>query len=101
MAPLDTGSVTNVVRLAEPLGRGPGPASADARTLGDHLRATREHKSLSLVQVAEATRVRRVYLEAIEANDLAPLPSRPFAVGYVRAYARALGLDGDAAVART
>ena len=100
MAPLDTGSVTNVVRLAEPLGRGPGPLSADSSTLGHHLRAVREHKGLSLVQVAEATRVRRVYLEALEANDLAPLPSRPFAVGYVRAYARALGLDGDAAVAR-
>jgi cytoskeleton protein RodZ len=100
MAPLDTGSVTNVVRLAEPIGRGPGPSSADSPSLGHHLRATREHKGLSLVQVAEATRVRRVYLEAIEADDLGPLPSRPFAVGYVRAYAKALGLDGDAAVAR-
>ena len=100
MAPLDTGSVTNVVRLAEPIGRGPSPAPRDSATLGEHLRAVREHKGLSLLQVAEATRVRRVYLEALERNDIAPLPSRPFAVGYVRAYARALGLDGDAAVAR-
>jgi cytoskeleton protein RodZ len=100
MAPLDTGSVTNVVRLAEPIGRGPGPSSADAPTLGAHRRAPREHKGLSLVQVAEATRVRRVYLEALERDDLKPLPSRPFAVGYVRAYAKALGLDGDAAAAR-
>ena len=100
MAPLDTGSVTNVVRLAEPLGRGPGPLPTDSVTLGAYLRAVREHKGLSLVQVAEATRVRRLYLEALERDDLAPLPSRPFAVGYVRAYARALGLDGDAAVAR-
>ena len=100
MAPLDTGSVTNVVRLAEPLGRGPGPAASDAVTLGGHLQAVREHKGLSLLQVAEATRVRRVYLEALERDDLTPLPSRPFAVGYVRTYARALGLDGDAAVAR-
>ena len=100
MAPLDTGSVTNVVRLAEPIGRGPGPLASDSATLGAHLRAVREHKGLSLVQVAEATRVRRVYLEALERDDLTPLPSRPFAVGYVRAYARALGLDGDTAVAR-
>ncbi len=100
MAPLDTGSVTNVVRLAEPLGRGPGPLAADSPTLGAHLRAVREHKGLSLIQVAEATRVRRLYLEALERDDIAPLPSRPFAVGYVRAYGRALGLDGDAAVAR-
>ncbi len=100
MAPLDTGSVTNVVRLAEPLGRGPGPLAADSATLGAYLRAVRESMELSLLQVAEATRVRRLYLEALERDDITPLPSRPFAVGYVRAYARALGLDGDAAVAR-
>ncbi len=100
MAPLDTGSVTNVVRLAEPIGRGPSPSAQASATLGAYLRAVREHKVLSLLQVAEATRVRRVYLEALERDDITPLPSRPFAVGYVRAYARALGLDGDAAVAR-
>ena len=100
MAPLDTGSVTNVVRLAEPIGRGPAPLASESASLGAHLRAVREHKGLSLLQVAEATRVRRVYLEALERNDVSPLPSRPFAVGYVRAYARSLGLDGDSAVAR-
>ena len=78
----------------------PAPLSADSPTLGAYLRAVREHKGLSLIQVAEATRVRRLYLEALERDDITPLPSRPFAVGYVRAYGRALGLDGDAAVAR-
>jgi len=39
-------------------------------------------------------------LNALEEGDHAPLPSRPFAVGYVRAYGRALGLDGDEIVAR-
>jgi len=53
-----------------------------------------------LVQVAAETRVRRLYLNALEESDHAPLPSRPFAVGYVRAYARVLGLDGDEIVAR-
>ena len=100
MAPLDTGSMTNVLRFAEPLGRGPGPDATQFTALGEYLRAIREHRDLSLVQVAEVTRVRRLYLAAIEAGDLTPLPSRPFAVGYVRAYAKALGLDGDAAVAR-
>ena len=100
MAPLDTGSMTNILRFAEPPGRGPGPESTNFSNLGEYLRAVREHKDLSLVQVAEVTRVRRLYLGAIETGDLTPLPSRPFAVGYVRAYAKALGLDGDAAVAR-
>lgn len=100
MAPLDTGSVNNVLRLADPFGRGPGPSSADFSSFGAYLRAVRDHKGLSIAQVADATRVRRSYLSAIEEGDLSPLPSRPFAIGYVRAYARALGLDGDAAVAR-
>ncbi|MGC1305387.1 MAG: helix-turn-helix domain-containing protein [Caulobacteraceae bacterium] len=92
--------MTNILRFAEPPGRGPGPDPTQFSALGEYLRAIREHKDLSLVQVAEVTRVRRLYLAAIEAGDLTPLPSRPFAVGYVRAYAKALGLDGDAAVAR-
>ena len=92
--------MTHVLRLADPIGRGPGPSAAGFDQLGAYLRAVREHKDLSLAQVAAATRVRRVYLAAIESDDLTPLPSRPFAVGYVRAYARALGLDGDAAAAR-
>jgi cytoskeleton protein RodZ len=98
--PLDTGSVTSMLRLAEPFARGPGPDASAYATLGAYLQAVREHRSLSLAQVADLTRVRRTYLEALERDDLTPLPSRPFAVGYVRAYARALGLDGDAAVAR-
>jgi transcriptional regulator with XRE-family HTH domain len=100
MAPLDTGAVTHILRLADPLGRGPGPSSSEFTSLGAYLKAVREHKELSLAEVAEATRVRKVYLAAIEADDLTPLPSRPFAVGYVRTYARVLGLDGDAAAAR-
>jgi len=100
MAPLDTGSIITTVRSAEPFGRGPAPASADFAEVGQYLRAIREHRGLSLAQVAAETRVRRLYLNALEEGDHAPLPSRPFAVGYVRAYARALGVDGDELVAR-
>jgi cytoskeletal protein RodZ len=59
------------------------------------LRAAREAQGRTLPQLAEATRVRRAYLQAIE--DMRPdlLPSRPFAVGYAKAYARALGLDAE------
>lgn len=100
MAPLDTGSITTVVRSADPFGRGPPPTASDFVELGQYLRAVREYRGLSLAQVAADTRVRRLYLGAIEDADHGPLPSRPFAIGYVRAYARALGLDGDEIVAR-
>jgi cytoskeletal protein RodZ len=100
MAPLDTGSITTVLRSADPFGRGPAPASSDFAEVGQYLKAVREYRGLSLAQVAAETRVRRLYLSALEDKDHGPLPSRPFAIGYVRAYARVLGLDGDEMVAR-
>ena len=73
---------------------------AAADSLGAGLRAAREFKGLSVVEVAEMTRVRRVYLLAIEAMQFSELPSRPFALGYVRAYAAALGLDEGKVIER-
>jgi cytoskeleton protein RodZ len=69
-------------------------------TLGEALKAVRHDRGLTLVEVAETTRVRRSYLEAIEEMRLDALPSRPFTIGYIRAYATALGLDPDLAVER-
>jgi cytoskeleton protein RodZ len=71
-----------------------------AADIGSALKALREQKKLSLEQLADMTRVRRAYLADIEAMRLDKLPSRPFTIGYIRAYAEALGLDGDAAVER-
>jgi cytoskeleton protein RodZ len=68
--------------------------------IGQALKAIREHRKLTLEEVADLTRVRRAYLADIEAMRLDRLPSRPFTIGYVRAYAEALGLDGDAAAER-
>lgn len=69
-------------------------------TLGEALRAIRRDRGISLEDLAERTRVRRSYLEAIEEMRLDALPSRPFTIGYIRAYATALDLDPDAAVER-
>src|SRR3569833_1389573 len=68
--------------------------------IGAALKAVREFKHLTLEQVAETTCIRRAYLAAIEDRRMDALPSRPFTVGYIRAYANALGLDGEAAVRR-
>lgn len=69
-------------------------------TLGEALKAVREAQGLTLVDVADRTRVRRVYLEAIEEMRLDALPSRPFTMGYIRAYADCLGLEPDLAIER-
>ena len=61
--------------------------------VGDRLREAREAKSLSLEQVAAETRIQQRHLESIEASDFAALPSRTYAIGFTRTYARMLGLD--------
>ncbi|WP_293678371.1 helix-turn-helix domain-containing protein [uncultured Phenylobacterium sp.] len=79
---------------------GPIDPLFDHDSLGAALKAIREAKKLSLQEVADLTRVRRAYLEAIEAMDMEKLPSRPFTIGYIRAYAAMLGADPDMAIDR-
>lgn len=64
-------------------------------TIGEQLRASREAKGLSLDALAHTTRVQTRYLAAIERNDVASVPPRPFGRGFVRAYAKEIGLDPD------
>lgn len=100
MAPLDTGTLSTHLRVVDPSGRSVGPAPEDYDTLGAYLRAVREQRGMTLADLAASTRIRRVYLQAIEERNRSALPSRPFAIGYVRSYAKALGIDGDGAVQR-
>jgi transcriptional regulator with XRE-family HTH domain len=66
--------------------------------VGQALRVLREARGLSLTDIADRTCVRRAYLQALEEMNLDQLPSRPFAVGYVKAYAEAVGASGELAV---
>ncbi|MDQ2763770.1 MAG: helix-turn-helix domain-containing protein, partial [Pseudomonadota bacterium] len=59
-----------------------------------------EALGLDIEDIAQATRVRAAHIAALESLDLDALPARPFAVGFVRAYARALGLEPDPVVRR-
>ncbi|WP_443748383.1 helix-turn-helix domain-containing protein [Asticcacaulis solisilvae] len=67
----------------------------DRFDLADILRTTREARGWTLEQMADMTRVRRAYLEAFEQAAYDILPPRAFAIGYVKAYAKALGLDEE------
>ena len=71
---------------------GPEPAGAT-------LRAAREARGLTLDDVSARTRVPLRHLEAIEAGAYATLPSGAYAVGFARAYARAVGVS-DALIAK-
>lgn len=66
--------------------------------IGAELRAAREAKGLSLGSLAQRTRVQPRTLAAIEINDLAAIPPRPFGRGFVRAYAQEVNLDPEQTV---
>lgn len=65
-----------------------GSASA-----GDRLRTAREARGLELSNIASETRIPIRHLEAVETGDYESLPSRTYAIGFSRTYARVLGLD--------
>lgn len=60
---------------------------------GETLRVARESKNLSLQSVAQQLNLSERSLARIEAGDFSQLPGHTFARGYVRAYAKLLGLD--------
>lgn len=62
------------------------------------MRDAREARGVALAHVEEATRIRRRFLEAIEACDWGQLPEGPPSRGFIRIYARFLGMDADACV---
>ncbi|MEO1730569.1 MAG: RodZ domain-containing protein [Pseudomonadota bacterium] len=74
---------TQAEQIGLPLGAGPA------------LRAAREARRLSLEHVAAETRIPIRHLQTIEAGDFDDLPSRTYAIGFARNFARAVGLDGD------
>lgn len=103
--PLDTGNVRRLHLVADaeaddtPVAVAQ-PSLDEGADIGLALKAAREFRGLTPQDVADGTRIRQSYIEALEDMRLEDLPSRPFTIGYVRAYAQLLGLDGEAAVTR-
>lgn len=62
-------------------------------SVGALLRAHRVARGERLEMVADALRIRVHYLQAIEEDRPERLPSAVYAVGYVKSYAKYLGLD--------
>lgn len=67
--------------------------------LGERLRREREKKKISLDDIALSTKISARMLRAIEEERFDQLPGGIFNKGFVRAYARHLGLDENDAVA--
>jgi cytoskeleton protein RodZ len=67
--------------------------------LGDRLRREREMRGVTLEEISESTKISKRSLQALEEEDFDLLPGGIFNKGFVRAYARYLGIDEEQAVA--
>ncbi|MCE5972938.1 DUF4115 domain-containing protein [Sinirhodobacter sp. WL0062] len=63
--------------------------------LGDLMRGERATLAKSLLDVQRELRIKAAYIAAIESCDVAAFETPSFIAGYVRSYARYLGLDPD------
>jgi cytoskeletal protein RodZ len=68
--------------------------------LGARLKNARESRGLSLHGVSDMTKISIALLEALERDEYSRLPGGIFSKSFVKAYAVAVGLDADSAVAQ-
>lgn len=67
----------------------------DFKELGSALKEERERQGLSIEVVMETTKISRTNIVAIENGDRSSLPHPVYAKGFIKSYARFLGLDAE------
>jgi cytoskeletal protein RodZ len=67
-------------------------------SVGATLKARREERGETFRDVENATKIRTRYLAALEDDDIELLPAEVYALGFLRSYARHLGLDAESLV---
>ncbi|MGB2110045.1 MAG: helix-turn-helix domain-containing protein, partial [Marinobacter vinifirmus] len=72
--------------------------NVSAEPVGQQLRRAREKAGLSLAAVADQQHLRVSVIQAIESGDYSKIDTELFLKGYVRAYARQVGLDADSII---
>src|SRR5258707_13042379 len=87
---------TRRIHLREISGDSESPLEAG----GSDLRAARLRRGDEIAQVSRALKIRKDHLEALENERLEDLPGKTYAIGFVRSYARHLGLDAAQYVER-
>jgi cytoskeleton protein RodZ len=76
------------------------PPRPRPRPVGEILRERREELELDLDRVGEILRIKPAYLAALEQGRPQDLPGPTYVIGFVRAYAHHLGLDGERVLER-
>lgn len=74
------------------------PSAPPRRSFGEDLRRERELRQITLREVAEATKINLRFLEALENNDFDVLPGGFFVRGFIKSYARHIGVNEEAMV---
>lgn len=74
------------------------PDQVAAERVGEQLRLGRERLGLDVSAIADEQHLRPSVIEAIESGDYSKIDSELFLKGYVRAYARQVGLDANAVI---
>jgi len=65
----------------------------DDEHFGSCLRQAREDRALSIGDICAATKVPRSAIEQLEAGSLSSLPAHVFVRGFIRSYAKAVGIN--------
>ncbi len=68
-------------------------------SFGENLRREREKRKITLEQISQSTKISTRMLHALEEEKFSQLPGGIFNKGFVRAYARCVGLDEEQTVA--
>jgi cytoskeleton protein RodZ len=77
-----------------------GDGESPLESVGQDLRAARLRRGDEIAAVSRALKIRKDHLDALENDRLEDLPGRTYAIGFVRSYARHLGLDSAQYVER-
>ena len=73
--------------------------SPEGEMFGHFLSSARTQRQVSIEELSWATKIRMEYLLALESGDFSVLPGDIFAKGYIKSYARYIGLDPNEAIA--
>jgi cytoskeletal protein RodZ len=68
-------------------------------SFGENLRQARQARNITLQEIAASTKISSRALQALEDEHFEQLPGGIFNKGFVRAYARCVGLDEEKTVA--
>ena len=79
----------------EPTGR-----VMESQDFGGLLRSARQKKGLTIADLSRATKIKESQLERLEAAAMDALPAEVFVIGFIKAYAREVGIDSAEALRR-